>query len=125
MYIYKGAVIWTFLYNVHLVAGVQIIIATPGRFNDLVERSVISLRSVTYLVLDEADRYVTLPVRPDPKRSPLFLVLQTPRKSFRHCSLPREGDVRCVVGSKKHAMNILCRFHMDESSFFIDVNLNG
>jgi superfamily II DNA/RNA helicase len=39
-----------------LVAGVQIIIATPGRFNDLVERSVISLRSVTYLVLDEADR---------------------------------------------------------------------
>jgi ATP-dependent RNA helicase DDX43 len=42
------------LYN--RVAGVQIIIATPGRFNDLVERSVISLRSVTYLVLDEADR---------------------------------------------------------------------
>jgi superfamily II DNA/RNA helicase len=37
-------------------AGVNIIIATPGRFNDLVDRSVISLRGITFFVLDEADR---------------------------------------------------------------------
>ena len=36
--------------------GVEIIIATPGRFNDLVSRGLICLDSITYLVLDEADR---------------------------------------------------------------------
>jgi hypothetical protein len=33
--------------------GVQIIIATPGRLNDLVEAGCINIESVTYLVLDE------------------------------------------------------------------------
>ena len=33
--------------------GVQIIIATPGRLNDLVEAGCIKIESVTYLVLDE------------------------------------------------------------------------
>jgi hypothetical protein len=33
--------------------GVEIIIATPGRLNDLVEAGCIQIESVTYLVLDE------------------------------------------------------------------------
>ena len=44
-------------WSVGCCTGVQIIIATPGRFNDLVDRKVISLRSITFLILDEADRY--------------------------------------------------------------------
>jgi len=36
--------------------GVEIIIATPGRFNHFVEKGSINLSSITYLVLDEADR---------------------------------------------------------------------
>jgi len=36
--------------------GVEIIIATPGRFNHFVEKGAINLSSITYLVLDEADR---------------------------------------------------------------------
>ena len=44
-------------WSVGCCPGVQIIIATPGRFNDLVDRKVISLRSITFLILDEADRY--------------------------------------------------------------------
>ena len=39
-----------------ITAGVEIIIATPGRFNDLVSRGTICLDSITYVVLDEADR---------------------------------------------------------------------
>ncbi|CAM4888523.1 unnamed protein product [Rotaria socialis] len=39
--------------------GVEIIIATPGRLNDLVMSNVIDIRSVTFFVLDEADRVVT------------------------------------------------------------------
>jgi hypothetical protein len=42
----------------------------------------------------------------DKERSPLFLVLLTPSKSFRHCSmLITKGYVRGVVESEKHVRN--------------------
>lgn len=34
---------------------VEIIIATPGRLNDLVEAKVIDVHTITYLVLDEGE----------------------------------------------------------------------
>ncbi len=40
--------------------GVEIIIATPGRLNDLIEDGCINVGSVTYLVLDEADRMLDM-----------------------------------------------------------------
>ncbi|KAJ8305641.1 hypothetical protein KUTeg_016186 [Tegillarca granosa] len=46
--------------------GVEIIVATPGRLNDLVMNGIIDVKSVTYLVLDEADRIATWP--PDVRR---------------------------------------------------------
>jgi ATP-dependent RNA helicase DDX43 len=44
--------------------GVQIVIATPGRLNDLVESNVVCVESVTYLVLDEADRMLDMGFEP-------------------------------------------------------------
>ena len=44
--------------------GVQIIIATPGRLNDLVEAGCIKVESITYLVLDEADRMLDMGFEP-------------------------------------------------------------
>ncbi|XP_052519663.1 probable ATP-dependent RNA helicase DDX53 [Budorcas taxicolor] len=40
--------------------GVDIIIATPGRLNDLQMNNLVNLRSITYLVLDEADKMLDL-----------------------------------------------------------------
>ena len=40
--------------------GVDIIIATPGRLNDLQMNNFVNLRSITYLVLDEADKMLDL-----------------------------------------------------------------
>ena len=45
------------LYKNVYFQGVEIIIATPGRFNHFVEKGAINLETITYLVLDEADRY--------------------------------------------------------------------
>jgi len=41
-----------------LQRGVECIIATPGRLNDLLEMKKANLSSIKYLVLDEADRMV-------------------------------------------------------------------
>ena len=36
-------------------AGIEIIIATPSRLNDLVDANVLNIANITYLVLDETD----------------------------------------------------------------------
>ncbi|XP_061692411.1 probable ATP-dependent RNA helicase DDX43 [Syngnathoides biaculeatus] len=51
--------------QIHLVkGGVDVVIATPGRLNDLQMNEVISLRSISYLVLDEADRMLDMGFEP-------------------------------------------------------------
>ncbi|XP_035903044.1 probable ATP-dependent RNA helicase DDX43 [Anopheles stephensi] len=44
--------------------GVEILIATPGRLNDLVQEGVVDVSSITYLVLDEADRMLDMGFEP-------------------------------------------------------------
>ncbi|XP_053316329.1 probable ATP-dependent RNA helicase DDX43 [Spea bombifrons] len=44
--------------------GVDIIIATPGRLHDLQMNNFVNLRSITYLVLDEADRMLDMGFEP-------------------------------------------------------------
>ncbi|XP_057705207.1 probable ATP-dependent RNA helicase DDX43 [Corythoichthys intestinalis] len=44
--------------------GVDIVIATPGRLNDLQMNELIKLSSITYLVLDEADRMLDMGFEP-------------------------------------------------------------
>ena len=45
-------------------AGVEIVIATPGRLIDMLESRQTNLRRVTYLVLDEADRMLDMGFEP-------------------------------------------------------------
>jgi len=47
-----------------LERGAEIIICTPGRLNDLVQANVIDVSSITYLVLDEADRMLDMGFEP-------------------------------------------------------------
>ncbi|XP_072534235.1 probable ATP-dependent RNA helicase DDX43 [Salminus brasiliensis] len=47
-----------------VTSGVDIVIATPGRLNDLQMNELINLRSITYLVLDEADRMLDMGFEP-------------------------------------------------------------
>lgn len=44
----------------NLREGAEIIIATPGRLKDVIDRHVLVLSQCTYIVMDEADRMVNL-----------------------------------------------------------------
>ncbi|XP_055491193.1 probable ATP-dependent RNA helicase DDX43 [Leucoraja erinacea] len=48
----------------YVTKGVDIVIATPGRLNDLQMNNYINLKSTTYLVLDEADRMLDMGFEP-------------------------------------------------------------
>ncbi|KAK3210869.1 hypothetical protein Dsin_015575 [Dipteronia sinensis] len=55
---YGGAPIAQQLYN--LEKGVDILVATPGRLVDMIERERVSLKMIKYLALDEADRMLDM-----------------------------------------------------------------
>eukprot|EP00547_Thalassionema_nitzschioides_P001591 CAMPEP_0194209016 /NCGR_PEP_ID=MMETSP0156-20130528/7291_1 /TAXON_ID=33649 /ORGANISM="Thalassionema nitzschioides, Strain L26-B" /LENGTH=780 /DNA_ID=CAMNT_0038936101 /DNA_START=238 /DNA_END=2581 /DNA_ORIENTATION=+ len=66
----------------NLAYGCDICVATPGRLTDFVDRSLVSLSDVRFLVLDEADRMLDMGFEPQIRR----LVLQsgmTPKEKRR------------------------------------------
>ena len=61
--VYGGASITMQIRN--LRQGVQIVVATPGRLIDLIERKAIDLQKVKYVVLDDADEMLNMGFRDD------------------------------------------------------------
>lgn len=59
-----------------LDSGIDILIATPGRLNDLIERGAVSLKAIEVLVLDEADRMLDMGFLPQVRR----IIRHIPRK---------------------------------------------
>ncbi|MFV1921284.1 MAG: DEAD/DEAH box helicase [Methylotenera sp.] len=51
-----------------LKAGVEVLVATPGRLLDHIEQKTVQLNQVQYLVLDEADRMLDMGFMPDLKK---------------------------------------------------------
>ena len=56
--------------------GVQIVVATPGRLIDLIERKAINLEEIKYVVLDEADEMLNMGFQEDIE----FILQNTPRR---------------------------------------------
>ncbi len=56
--------------------GVQIVVATPGRLIDLIERKAINLEQINYVVLDEADEMLNMGFQDDIE----FILQNTPKR---------------------------------------------
>lgn len=59
-----------------LKRGVQIVVATPGRLIDLIERKAIDLEQIQYVVLDEADEMLNMGFQDDIE----FILKNTPKR---------------------------------------------
>jgi ATP-dependent RNA helicase DeaD len=59
-----------------LKRGIQIVVATPGRLIDLIERKAINLEQIKYVVLDEADEMLNMGFKDDIE----FILQNTPKR---------------------------------------------
>lgn len=81
----------------NLKKGVQIVVATPGRLIDLIERKAINLAEIKYVVLDEADEMLNMGFQDDIE----FILQNTPnRESTWLFSATMPPEIRKV--SKKY-----------------------
>ncbi len=72
-----------------MMHGVDVLVATPGRLLDLVGQRLVDLRSVEYLVLDEADRMLDMGFIHDMRK--IIAMLPTDRQTlFFSATLPAE-----------------------------------
>jgi len=72
--VYGGASIVTQIRDIR--RGVQIVVATPGRLIDLIERKAINLDQIKYVVLDEADEMLNMGFKEDIE----FILQNTPKR---------------------------------------------
>ena len=95
--------------------GVQIVVATPGRLIDLIERKAINLDQIKYVVLDEADEMLNMGFQDDiefilqntPKREATWLFSATmppeiKRVSKKYMNSPKEITVGKVNTANKN-----------------------
>ncbi len=76
-----------------LKRGVQVVVATPGRLIDLIERKAINLEKIQYVVLDEADEMLNMGFQDDIE----FILKNTPnRESIWLFSATMPAEIRKV-----------------------------
>ena len=109
-----GGVSLTMQFNT-LKWGQQIVVATPGRLIDLLDRRVISLNQVKYLVLDEADRMLDMGFIDDIE----FILENIPKNRqtlLFSATMPKE-IVRLSERYMKHPVKIL----LDEDDLSVEL----
>jgi ATP-dependent RNA helicase DeaD len=88
--------------------GIQIVVATPGRLIDLIERKAIDLGQIKYVVLDEADEMLNMGFQDDiefilkntPERESIWLFSATMPAEIRKVSKRYMNDPKEVIVGK-------------------------
>lgn len=108
--VYGGSSISTQIRDIR--RGVQIVVATPGRLIDLIERKAINMEEISYVVLDEADEMLNMGFKEDietilrstPKRESTWLFSATMPPEIRGVSKRyMKEPVEITVGKKNTA----------------------
>ncbi|HEX8037711.1 MAG TPA: DEAD/DEAH box helicase [Chryseosolibacter sp.] len=104
--------------------GAQIIVATPGRLMDLLDRRVVDLKKIKYLVLDEADEMLNMGFKEDidhilshtPEEKNVWLFSATmPAEVRRIAKTYMEDPVELTVGEKNQGnQNIIHQYMVVE-----------
>lgn len=104
--------------------GIDVLIATPGRFNDLYQQGLLDLKHVEYLVLDEADRMLDMGFIKDVRKIIKFLPRNRQTMMF-SATLPKEiehlvdeilhNPVRVMVSSGNMTVD-----KINQSLYFVD-----
>ncbi|CAH2248897.1 probable ATP-dependent RNA helicase DDX43 [Pelobates cultripes] len=84
--------------------GVDIIIATPGRLHDLQMNEIVNLRSITYMVLDEADRMLDMGFEPQIKK--LLIDIRPDRQTIMTSATWPDGVRRLAKSYLKDPMMV-------------------
>jgi len=105
--------------------GVQIVVATPGRLIDLIERKAINLEEIKYVVLDEADEMLNMGFQEDiefilqntPQRDSTWLFSATMPPEIRQVSKRyMQQPVEITVGKKNTAnKNVDHQFYVTQA----------
>eukprot|EP00057_Strongylocentrotus_purpuratus_P033947 XP_793382.2 PREDICTED: ATP-dependent RNA helicase DBP2 [Strongylocentrotus purpuratus] len=84
--------------------GVEIIIATPGRLNDLIMNKIVNVMSVTFLVLDEADRMLDMGFEPQIMK--ILLDVRPDRQTIMTSATWPEGVRRLAKNYMKNPIHV-------------------
>lgn len=95
--VYGGASIETQLFKIK--RGAQVIVATPGRLIDLIQRGAVQLEAVRFLILDEADEMLNMGFRDDLNT---ILASTTAKKTTWLFSATMSREVRNIAGKYMH-----------------------
>jgi len=106
--------------------GVQIVVATPGRLIDLIERKALDLQKVKYVVLDEADEMLNMGFRDDIdfvlkntiNRESIWLFSATMPPEVRAISRNFMKTPKEVTVGKKNSGNV----NIDHQYFIVSAN---
>ncbi|RWW38462.1 hypothetical protein BHE74_00056307 [Ensete ventricosum] len=89
-----------------LERGVDILVATPGRLVDMLERARVSLQHIRYLALDEADRMLDMGFEPQIRR--IVEQMDMPSRGQRQTMLFSATFPKEIQASKPHCWKTFC-----------------